>query len=655
MSEYINLADRFKNQFINKASQIYPNNDYSDIRYVKKNNITYALNIKCKLHKNFDIGSNNHIGKQKQNCSFCFPIGDKTKIKITVLLEKSGLIFKDEFKELLESYSLKCKLYNSCKLCGLLNHNTHNNPEIIDPEYCDNCVKQNSTNIINVLSKKCIISGCRNDSVFGYKEDMNRIMCQSHGKLFNLVSIQEQIISNKNINSVNNKLIKNPGSCKFDDCTTRSSYNEPNKKGNIYCSKHKYLLNNPTHAKDKKFISCSNKECTEYGNFTFDGVKPSINTMCFCIDHRINGYYNYLSDSCKLCNKQASRGILEKDKYVNLWCDGCSKKLKQDNPDMDIIIKPSVQRNQKCNIDKCTSSATFGIDKPEVCYKHNINKYPSYYGKNRICDTIECIQRATNINNSTNKKYCNTCSLLYDDLEKIVGTQKSDKRTNILNTDDATRIKNIYLIKNSIETLNKKYKCLGQECFKTPSYSDKADGMPKYCKLHATKGMKYSSRSILCKKCNQIYTNKVYNYICFKCLNPDTTIRNKEFLVVDKLKKFYPNLINNKEIIGGTSKYRPDIYISFENYELIIEIDEYQHTLYNDEFNRMEDILIDLDPTKKKIIIRFNPDEYDKCEKSILDPPEFEKRFNVLIEMIETSLTLDNDLNILYLFYDNYE
>ena len=65
-------------------------------------------------------------------------------------------------------------------------------------------------------------------------------------------------------------------------------------------------------------------------------------------------------------------------------------------------------------------------------------------------------------------------------------------------------------------------------------------------------------------------TNVVRNY------------KTKEQYIVDKIKQQFNQytIIHDKTIEGGCSKKRPDIYINFGSYVLIIELDEDQHKNY---------------------------------------------------------------------------
>ncbi len=90
-------------------------------------------------------------------------------------------------------------------------------------------------------------------------------------------------------------------------------------------------------------------------------------------------------------------------------------------------------------------------------------------------------------------------------------------------------------------------------------------------------------------------------------------IRYKEKIIINDLVNFLNNLnINeqniliNKKISGGSSTYRPDLLINLTNLNIMIEIDERQHSIYNKikEKNRIEEIFKDLN-NKSLIVIRL--------------------------------------------------
>ena len=103
----------------------------------------------------------------------------------------------------------------------------------------------------------------------------------------------------------------------------------------------------------------------------------------------------------------------------------------------------------------------------------------------------------------------------------------------------------------------------------------------------------------------------------------------------------------DKKIKCGCSKRRPDWFIDCYKYSIIIELDEDQHKYTSCDDKRMMELFQDLG-NRPLVLIRINPDKYkgktkkrkgcfDFDEKNILicNEKRFNKRFNILVEMIK--------------------
>lgn len=648
----------FKNMFIKRATELYPNNDYSNIKYYgsKKK----VENIICKFHGSFNIRASCHINDH-QNCKNCPSYKYKTNEEINrtiVYLNNTNILNKDK---IIKDNNLTFKHMNKCEECNNIGYTNYGTVNDINPTICNKCSVKYPT-YINILTKKCIISDCRLQSVSGDKDEKIRIMCLKHGNLFGFKNIQDLKIEDENKKIIEDAtqndvitdetiLKKKSGTCKHSDCMSRAMYNELGVKGVLYCSSHaKEYLKNPTHSSKNPSMKCVEKGCNEWANYSLDRNKKS--KVQYCYNHRKEHYYNIFLDQCMLCNTSCCFGVIENGKYKNLWCNSCSIKLKRENPELEIITKPSANKNKKCSIKDCNGTGTYINENGErLCIKH-CDKDLCKKDKDELkreCNTENCTNRSS-IKTKDGKQYCKSCSknLTCDEIEEknSIYVDRS-----YYETDNKDNLLKIALYEKTIEQINNKYRCIYNGCTTIPSYCYKDDKMPQYCKLHAKSGMEISSRCTLCKSCNQIYTR---DKKCFRCTNPNTKIREKEKMVVNELRKVYPNLTNNKEIIGGTSKYRPDIFISLEKYNIIIEIDEFQHKEYDDEIYRLEELSNDFNDNKYQLIIRFNPDKYDNIDNSILeDEEEFKNRIQILLESINI-LVSKNESNIVYLFYDKY-
>lgn len=648
----------YKKNFIEKIQKIFPDNDYSEIIYTNSNKL--VKNIICKKHGSFDICGDNHLN-QLQNCNKCPYISHKSgeKLKSIIVYLNDTKIFND-INYVLKDNKLSFKHHNKCIYCNSINYTIFGSTNLVNPNVCIDC-KNKDEKYINLITKKCIITDCKHESTSGDINEKVRIMCVAHGNLFgykNLQKLKIEEINNKIIEDANeNKistdkiiLFKSSKKCKYGVCGRDAAYNDKGKKGVLYCSTHNYLLKDPVHQKQNPRIKCVQNGCTEWANYALERNKKAKEQYCY--NHRKENYYNIFKDHCMLCNTSCCFGIIKDGKYKNLWCNICSIKLKEQNPDLQIITKPSCNRNKKCSIQNCTGTGSYINENDErVCINHydeNTCKKDNNELK-RECVIEDCTNRGV-IETKNGDKYCISCSKSIDQDEIKVKNKKNNVKT-FHETDNIENLLKVALYEKTIEQLNNRYRCVVNGCTTIPSYRYEDDRMPQYCKLHAKYDMIITSRTTLCKSCKEIYT---HDEKCFRCMNPNTQIRKKESMIVGELKKIYPNLTNNKEIIGGSSKYRPDIFISLDNHNIIIEIDENQHSKYENELSRLEDLSNDLNDDKYQIFIRFNPDKYDKKNKSILDDEnEFKERMQILLESIEI-LTSENETRVVYLFYDKF-
>jgi hypothetical protein len=136
---------------------------------------------------------------------------------------------------------------------------------------------------------------------------------------------------------------------------------------------------------------------------------------------------------------------------------------------------------------------------------------------------------------------------------------------------------------------------------------------------------KYSCKecggSSLCKTPNcETKASKKYDKYCMRCFmfnNPDVPIthnyKTKERYVVDYITEHIPEytFINDKKIVDGCSKRRPDMLLDLGSHILIIEIDEHKHTSYTTECEvaRLNDLSNDVG-FRAIVMVRFNPDGY---------------------------------------------
>lgn len=111
---------------------------------------------------------------------------------------------------------------------------------------------------------------------------------------------------------------------------------------------------------------------------------------------------------------------------------------------------------------------------------------------------------------------------------------------------------------------------------------------------------------------------------------------------------------------------RMELSVKYD-FNLIIEIDENQHTITNNsykcELKRIFDLHADLGGINPLYVIRFNPDKYDnhcgifKPHRNEINKNEFERRKKKLIDTISECLNIKEHKSLLpqfiHLYYNN--
>jgi hypothetical protein len=161
-----------------------------------------------------------------------------------------------------------------------------------------------------------------------------------------------------------------------------------------------------------------------------------------------------------------------------------------------------------------------------------------------------------------------------------------------------------------------------------------------------------NAESEMCNDCNEFFIVKSINKV--KETEVVTFLRNKEltFESTDKI------------IVGGCSKYRPDIVLDAIHAKIIIEIDENQHKSYSSECEKSRMMQIHQDFGGIPIIfIRYNPDSYKEfnSEGEVISKTirANKKRLDVLYDVVNSILNTAKKeynipLSVCYLFYDGY-
>lgn len=174
-------------------------------------------------------------------------------------------------------------------------------------------------------------------------------------------------------------------------------------------------------------------------------------------------------------------------------------------------------------------------------------------------------------------------------------------------------------------------KCREEGCNKQPCYNYSEFKYGVYCITHAKVGMEnVTGLKCMGEGCyvQPYYHNSVkYKGYCLRCFIhyfPDEPIsrnyKTKELSVVDFVKRSFPDWTYNcdKKVPDGCSSRRPDIFIDFGGFVMIVEIDEGEHCSYENmcENKRVMELSRDVGH-RPMVIIRFNPDDYKIKDKKI--------------------------------------
>jgi hypothetical protein len=156
---------------------------------------------------------------------------------------------------------------------------------------------------------------------------------------------------------------------------------------------------------------------------------------------------------------------------------------------------------------------------------------------------------------------------------------------------------------------------------KQPVFANPGDKVAKHCGDCKLDGMT-DIKSPKCKSdwCSTRISNKQYEGYCAFCfmhMFPDKPMarnyKTKETAVVQFVKEQFANIdiVTDKQIQGGCSRRRPDIFIDLGCQIVIVEIDENQHTDYDCSCENKRIMELSQDVGHRPIVfIRFNPDDY---------------------------------------------
>ena len=487
---------------------------------------------------------------------------------------------------------------------------------LVDEKKAIYCKDHLKPNMVNVNAKKCKENGCKYLPSYNYKGEKTRLYCNSHAK-DGMINLSEK-------------------TCIFENCIRNAYYNYIDKKERLYCRDHADLKNmvDLTH-KDKLCIvdGCNIQACYNL----HDEEKP-----LYCKKHSTDEMIDVKTKTCLDCSKKPNFNYID--------CKGALYFFEHIKDGMINIY------DNKCIFEGCTTSASYnyeGSKKRLYCTKHKLENMVNL-------SKVECEYEGCDITakyNYINEKHPRFCS--------------THKHSEMIHLNDTFFCKEIdcnkrptfnyinnpphYCYKHKKDNMINVKDPLCEDCPKTASFNYKDSKIALYCYDHSKENM-INIYSLRCKKdnCDIIirYNNK-YDGMCINCFIkefPDEKISNNYIVKEKEVRKYITenfssyNWMFNKIIKNNKIKYRPDILLDLETHIIIIEIDEYQHALYDedDEEKRILDIHYSLD-CRKTIVLRFNPDSYKDENGDLQKSPWIYYRTKLKLSNNETLVKLWNN------------
>ncbi len=309
-------------------------------------------------------------------------------------------------------------------------------------------------------------------------------------------------------------------------------------------------------------------------------------TRIFCSTHAPKNFINVKHKYMQCCNiilqnnlkiQCPTFGNYKSKEGELIFCSKCK-------PNNTIMI------NRKCQYEFCVKTATFGKEnKAEFCKDHIPKQYLTLYKdavhpKCNLCDSNAIFYEANDISNIFCKKHKT------NDCLRLGGCANCKQKVASFTYDNSLKYCASCKPNSNFKNLNANF-CLESGCQTTVNTRLFNLG---YCIKH------------FCEKYPDLKKNQNYRF------------KEKEVI------KILPdNWTFNSIISGGSSCKRPDAFIRYKDFAIIVEIDEFQHSNYcaEDEKKRQEEIQNDFGIDFPVITIRFNPDSYFSSDRKKIKSP----------------------------------
>lgn len=475
-------------------------------------------------------------------------------------------------------------------------------------EYCKKHIKPG---MVNVMSKKCTVTGCNTYPVFGYK-GKPATHCGPH-----------------RLPDMENRTAK-----KCEECNKQPAFNYPPAKKGIRCVKHKLpgmenvisprcttegCRTQPTHAAPGEFkpVKCGAHATATMGNIRMNKCielicnttasfnLPERSPPIYCAEHRHPGMINIKDKMCTVCcTAYAKWGITSRT-----HCGLCA------------TAEMTLQSGRRC-VSCGRRDPTYNIEglKPQYCVD---------------CKTPEM----TNMKNV--RCPCGKlakCGPLYATAVRCVSCKQPGD----------------YKKRQPI--------CCAENCDKLAELAIVGYNYPTSCEDHMAANVQYANlRESNCQKCGSRGLLNAVTQLCDTCLGVVKNIEHaKEKRIGDVLAANEIPISYRDIVIDRTCNLkRPDYVIIHNHIAIIVEVDENQHFSYPRECEQERMVGIQNALGMEHVVfLRYNPDNYvTSTGDRQLGKPENITREIKLVEIIKTLMNSEpnNGLYVCYLYYDGFD
>lgn len=442
---------------------------------------------------------------------------------------------------------------------------------------------------------------------------------------------------------------------------------------NEYCIHHKKKGMVRIKVLNPSRYHCKAPNCTRTSLYNFPG-KP----RAFCADHKEPGMIDRAHKPCKGvgCSRSRTCG----------WAGKAKEFCKFHKLDGMVTLT-----GQKCIFNGCTIFASFGLPGAPVkfCLEHK---------PEGACprDILMCIEKDCNVRASFGPKgersrHCLAHKTLEDCAFNGIYWQCAEECCNLFARYGPKGGDPLFCYRHRDDD---HHALRGRLCEYGGCHLHAIYGNPgepaRFCIEHKRDGD--ITRGKVCKTCLTTKANRAEFFkgkdICARChiyVYPNIPLpsgrKRREAYMVDVIKTEMPGrcpVINwmgavfDRKVPDGCSRKRPDMYIDCGTHNLVVEIDEGQHSRYDTSCDQVRSMLIMKDAGSMPIwFIRFNPDQYQRDGKYVQSPfqpdrygvlgvakefkKDLEERCEALLHAIEYAAVNipPKDFSEVFLFFDH--